>query len=126
MVDAGLPWETRRLLSLIKDPPKALFLTHHHLDHAGGARSVWEKFRIPIYAHPKDIPYLTGKRRRPPLPIPLLGGFSPTLPHPCLRRRWYLWKKERFSLASGSSTYPDTPQARWVSWEKGFSSRGTP
>lgn len=84
LVDAGLPWETRRLLSLIKDPPKALFLTHHHLDHAGGARSIWEKFRIPVYAHPKDIPYLTGKRRRPPLPIPLVGGLlanaAPPLP----------------------------------------------
>jgi glyoxylase-like metal-dependent hydrolase (beta-lactamase superfamily II) len=36
LVDAGLPWEAGRLLSLLREPPKLLFLTHHHLDHAGG------------------------------------------------------------------------------------------
>ncbi|KGQ22442.1 MBL fold metallo-hydrolase [Thermus filiformis] len=84
LVDAGLSWETGRLLSLLKEPPLALFLTHHHLDHAGGARALWERFRMPVYAHPKDIPYLTGRRRRPPLPIPLVGGVlanaAPPLP----------------------------------------------
>jgi glyoxylase-like metal-dependent hydrolase (beta-lactamase superfamily II) len=39
---------------------------------------------MPVYAHPKDIPYLTGRRRRPPLPIPLVGGVlanaAPPLP----------------------------------------------
>ncbi len=84
LVDAGLPWEAPRLLGLLPEPPKALFLTHHHLDHAGGARALWERFRLPIYAHPLDLPYLTGERPRPPLPIPFLGhrlaNAAPSLP----------------------------------------------
>ncbi|GAB5602833.1 MBL fold metallo-hydrolase [Thermus sp. FJN-A] len=74
LVDAGLPWESRRLLSLLKEPPQLLFLTHHHLDHAGGARALWERFRVPVLAHPREWPYLTKRRPRPPLPLPLLGG----------------------------------------------------
>jgi len=50
LVDAGLPWEARRLLSLLQEPPRLLFLTHHHLDHAGGARALWERFRVPVLA----------------------------------------------------------------------------
>ncbi|GAA6761464.1 MBL fold metallo-hydrolase [Thermus oshimai] len=89
LVDAGLPWERRRLLALLQKPPLLLFLTHHHLDHAGGARALWERFRLPVLAHPREWPYLTGKKPRPPLPIPLLGGFlanlGPPLPEEALR-----------------------------------------
>ncbi|WP_337844146.1 MBL fold metallo-hydrolase [Thermus sp.] len=89
LVDAGLPWESRRLLLLLDTLPLLLFLTHHHLDHAGGARALWERFRLPILAHPKEWPYLTGEKPRPPLPIPLLGGFlanlGPPLPEEALR-----------------------------------------
>jgi glyoxylase-like metal-dependent hydrolase (beta-lactamase superfamily II) len=60
LVDAGLPWEARRLLALLKTPPRLLFLTHHHLDHSGGARALWERFGLPVLAHPREWPYLTG------------------------------------------------------------------
>lgn len=89
LVDAGLPWESRKLLSLLDTPPLLLFLTHHHLDHAGGARALWERFRLPILAHPKEWPYLTGKKPRPLLPIPLLGrrlaNLGPPLSEEALR-----------------------------------------
>lgn len=88
LVDAGLPWEVGKLLRLLPKPPQALLLTHHHLDHAGGARALWERFRLPIYAHPLDLPYLTGEKPRPPLPIPLLGhrlaNAAPPLPREAL------------------------------------------
>ncbi|AMA74947.1 hydrolase [Thermus parvatiensis] len=88
LVDAGLPWEARRLLSLLQEPPKLLFLTHHHLDHAGGARALWERYGVPVFAHPQEWPYLTGEKPRPPLPIPLLGrrlaNLAPPLPKEAL------------------------------------------
>ncbi|RDI94560.1 MBL fold metallo-hydrolase [Meiothermus sp. QL-1] len=77
LVDSGMPQESRKLLRLLGDVrPAALLLTHHHLDHAGGARLLWELYRLPIYAHPLDIPYLSGRQRRPAfLPIPWLGDY---------------------------------------------------
>jgi hydroxyacylglutathione hydrolase len=88
LVDAGLPWEARRLLALLKTPPRLLFLTHHHLDHSGGARALWERVGLPVPAHPKEWPYLTGERPRPPLPIPLLGkalaNLGPPIPKEAL------------------------------------------
>lgn len=40
---AGLVAEGRR--------PKAVFLTHHHADHVGGALAVKERLKIPLWAH---------------------------------------------------------------------------
>jgi len=89
LVDAGLPWEAKKLLSLLASPPLFLFLTHHHLDHAGGARALWERYGVPVFAHPQEWPYLTGEKPRPPLPIPLLGhrlaNLAPPLPKEALR-----------------------------------------
>lgn len=89
LVDAGLPWEAGRLLRLLREPPRLLFLTHHHTDHSGGARALWERLGLPILAHPKEWPYLTGEKPRPPLPVPLLGpwlaNLAPPLPREALR-----------------------------------------
>ncbi|TBH21257.1 MBL fold metallo-hydrolase [Thermus thermamylovorans] len=89
LVDAGLPWEAGRLLRLLREPPRLLFLTHHHTDHSGGARALWERFGLPVLAHPREWPYLTRERPRPPLPIPLLGrilaNLAPPLPREALR-----------------------------------------
>ncbi len=88
LVDAGLPWEARRLLGLLKEPPRLLFLTHHHLDHSGGARALWARFGVRVLAHPREWPYLTGRKPRPPLPVPLLGGLlanlAPAVPEEAL------------------------------------------
>jgi hydroxyacylglutathione hydrolase len=77
LVDSGMPQENQKLLRhLGSRKPTALLLTHHHLDHVGGAHMLWERYRMPIYAHPLDIPYISGERRRPPFPpIPWLGDF---------------------------------------------------
>ncbi|WP_105316741.1 MBL fold metallo-hydrolase [Thermus tenuipuniceus] len=89
LVDAGLPWEAGRLLRLLREPPRLLFLTHHHTDHSGGAQALWKRFGLPILAHPREWPYLTKEKPRPPLPIPLLGhliaNLAPPLPREALR-----------------------------------------
>lgn len=40
--------------------PKAIFLTHGHLDHINGANRLIEALHIPIYAHKLELPYING------------------------------------------------------------------
>lgn len=84
LVDSGMPQENQRLLRHLGGRrPVALLLTHHHLDHVGGARMLWERYGLPIYAHPLDIPFISGEARRPPFPpIPWLGDWIANSPRP--------------------------------------------
>lgn len=77
LVDSGMSGQKQTLLKLLGNTRLAgLVLTHHHLDHAGGAAVLYQRFGMPIFAHPADIPYLTKERRRPRFPpIPLLGDW---------------------------------------------------
>ncbi|AWR85269.1 MBL fold metallo-hydrolase [Meiothermus taiwanensis] len=84
LVDSGMPQENQRLLRHLGGRrPVAMLLTHHHLDHVGGARMLWERYGLPIYAHPLDIPFISGEARRPPFPpIPWLGDWIANSPRP--------------------------------------------
>ena len=53
--------------------PEAIILTHGHFDHAGNALELAEHWDVPIYAHPLELPYLTGRSAYPP-PDPTIGG----------------------------------------------------
>lgn len=44
---------------------EAIVLSHHHFDHAGGARGLLERHRVKVYAHPADAPAVKGQERRP-------------------------------------------------------------
>jgi len=54
--------------------PAAILLTHGHADHAGSAAELADHWNVPIYAHPLEMPYLTGRSQYPPLD-PTVGGF---------------------------------------------------
>lgn len=53
-----------------------------------GARALWERFRVPVLAHPQEWAYLTKRKPRPPLPLPLLGkalaNWGPAIPEEAL------------------------------------------
>jgi glyoxylase-like metal-dependent hydrolase (beta-lactamase superfamily II) len=53
--------------------PKAIYLTHGHPDHAGAALALAAYWDVPIYIHPMELPYVTGKADYPPLD-PTTGG----------------------------------------------------
>ena len=53
--------------------PLYIVLTHGHFDHAGSAAALAKRWRIPVYAHKLEIPFLTGKSDYPP-PDPTVGG----------------------------------------------------
>ncbi|MDB4975665.1 MAG: uncharacterized protein JWN48_4006 [Myxococcaceae bacterium] len=40
---------------------RALLLTHHHVDHVGGAEAMRQRFGVPIWAHERTAERLSGK-----------------------------------------------------------------
>ena len=80
LVDAGLPGyagQIRKKADALFGPgakPDAIVLTHGHFDHTGTLKSLLKDWPdVPVYAHPLELPYLTGKSSYPP-PDPAIGG----------------------------------------------------
>lgn len=79
LVDTGLPgtaWITKSAVEARFGPgarPEAIVLTHGHFDHAGSALALAEHWDVPIYAHPLELPYLTGRSDYAPQD-PTMGG----------------------------------------------------
>ena len=56
--------------------PRAILLTHGHFDHAGSAGALADAWGVPVYAHPREIPYLTGAAHYPPMNLKPPGFFT--------------------------------------------------
>ncbi len=54
-------------------PPSAIVLTHGHFDHVGALPRLARDWGVPVYAHPLELPYLTGRSSYAP-PDPTVGG----------------------------------------------------
>ena len=79
LVDAGLAGSAEKIRRHAEEafgptPPVAILLTHGHFDHAGGLAGLLEAWPdVPVYAHPLELPYLTGRSAYPPAD-PTVGG----------------------------------------------------
>ena len=93
LVDTGIPGRGSQIIAAAEgrfgagSRPEAIVLTHGHFDHAGNALELAEHWDVPIYAHPLELPYLTGRSAYPP-PDPTIGGaigflsrFMPSKPY---------------------------------------------
>jgi glyoxylase-like metal-dependent hydrolase (beta-lactamase superfamily II) len=79
LVDTGLKSSYAKIKNMIAEVmepgarPQAIILTHGHFDHRGALQQLADEWRIPVFCHHMEVPYLTGKASYPP-PDPTVGG----------------------------------------------------
>lgn len=90
LVDAGLGNFAGSIVQAARERfntnPQAIVLTHGHFDHVGNLKELLGEWPdVPVYAHPLELPYLTGQLDYPPADPTVGGGMmavaSPLYPH---------------------------------------------
>ena len=80
LIDTGLPdragmIDRRRRGRFGADArPSAIVLTHGHSIMSGALRTLAEQWDVPVFAHPLELPYLTGRSAYPPADPPWAAG----------------------------------------------------
>ena len=79
LIDAGTTNSYDKIIKVAEDlfgknnPPKAIILTHGHFDHVGSIDELLKAWSVQMYAHEKELPFLTGNSEYPPAD-PTVGG----------------------------------------------------
>ena len=92
--------------------PTCIVLTHGHFDHVGNAEELADRWKVPVYAHPLEMPYLTGEADYPPGDPSVGGGlmarFAPVYPHKGIHLG------SRVHPLPEDGTVPGLPEWRWI------------
>jgi glyoxylase-like metal-dependent hydrolase (beta-lactamase superfamily II) len=118
LVDAGTPGNAEKIRAEAQQlfgaeaRPEAIVLTHGHTDHSGSAAELSDAWDVPVYAHPLELPFLTGLSVYPP-PDPTVGGPFALLSRFIPRRTVHLGGERARELPAGGMV-PGLPDWRWI------------
>lgn len=116
LVDTGLGMYAGSIRELARErfgtAPLGIILTHGHFDHVGGIQELLQEWDIPVYAHPLELPYLTGQADYPPAD-PAVGGGLMSMAAPLYPYRGINLGSRVVPLPEDGSI-PGTEEWRWV------------
>lgn len=116
MVDAGLSnseeFILKETLKRFNKRPTAIILTHGHFDHVDSLERLAEYWDVPIYAHPMEMPYLSGKKDYPladsSVDEGLVAKMSPWFPHSAINLGF------RLTALPEDGSVPGMKGWRWI------------
>lgn len=118
LIDAGMPHSADEIKKMIADRfgeaawPEAIILTHGHFDHVGSLADLLEDWKVPVYAHEMELPYLTGKKDYPPGDPGVDSGFvakmSPMFPNHGINL------SDHIHMLPQDGTIPAMPGWKWI------------
>lgn len=117
LVDAGVKGFAGNIADAVRErfgsaKPKAIVLTHGHFDHIGSLEALLEMWNVPVYAHEKELPFLTGKDDYPE-PDPTVGGGLLSRISPLFPRKGIDISGRVHKLPDDGSI-PNMPGWKWV------------
>ncbi|MFD2922454.1 MBL fold metallo-hydrolase [Halobacillus naozhouensis] len=118
LVDAGMPKSADKIIDTAGElfgsryNPKAIILTHGHFDHVGAAKELAEYWDVTVYAHQREMPYLTGKKDYPEPDTTVEGGLVSKMSRMFPNEGIDL--SDRVEPLPEDGTIPHLPEWRWI------------
>jgi glyoxylase-like metal-dependent hydrolase (beta-lactamase superfamily II) len=94
------------------EAPLAIVMTHGHFDHVGALPWLMRHWKVPVYAHRDELPYL-NERKSYPAPDPSVGGGLMARSAPLYPRHGPTLPGPVYSLR-GDGSVPGLPDWRWI------------
>lgn len=118
LIDAGIPFSAGKIKHWAEShfgkgtKPQAIILTHGHFDHVGAVKHLADEWRVPVYVHRAEFPFLTGHQKYPP-PDPGVGGGLMAVMSPLFPRASADLNGQVFELPADGSV-PTLPGWRYL------------